>query len=893
MEDNFGNRIKLVYPAHGKLVNIIDTLDREIQFIQNHEEGRLETVGDFEGNDWSYDMYTSTDQNGNKNNLASVSTPTISYHENPFPNGRKESYGYYGQNKNHLLKWIQDAEGNSNPNIEQKLIEISYYEDQEKKGHVSGQKYGVDSFQFEIVDENQSDWIDRKGNRIKNIFSPQSFSPDLARFPKEKTVTVNGRQLKYRYDYSSSGLLLKVIFPLGNGIEFLYDSSAIDQRNKGNLLTTKKFPDTNRPSFVTRNVGNYNWRNNPQVTTISEIKYEYTYEPELQFLKTATDPLGRTTTWNYDNGFLEVILPTITHGGPEGQQQERREKFLWNRMGQLIKKIDANNVVTTYGYYPNNDPYGIQYPDYYVSSYDALAGGAGLLAVISYDMSDDNVVRNPNLGERRPISHRFYYDKLGNLKAKSLREPVEFEFINNELGEVVEEKGPNQTHLIKYRYDFNGRLKETESLVRDINFPPDVISRAYTVEDKFEYDRFGNLTVSSINYRHLNLKTILEYDKNENLEYVRTPVANGSIHQTYPRQYNRIHYYYNEADQLELEVIGREIGGNKIIQQFSYDGNGNLEYVSRPPQGEIQNIYDGFDRKIKVKDAKNNEFTIHLDDVGNVTREAIKGIVDGIHQTNSPLYEIINFFDEGDRLIHSKQSSFNLRLGSNGNYSKVPIERGYRISSYKYDNNDQLIEENLPGNLITKIKRDGHNKLVEYIDNIGTSLQIWYNNAHQPITTKKTSELGITILQIEYDIGMRPKLKKVNNKIKQKIFYNSLGNVRIQEDPNRNRILYNYDSADRLTKKTHVWYKEGKSINEDGSSISPIFSTMLMSYDENSNMIYSFDFSKNIIETLQYNEANLLQKRTLGNAHLLFQMEYVTIILALKPIIINTELMVC
>ncbi|HIC89360.1 MAG TPA: hypothetical protein EYP04_08155 [Anaerolineae bacterium] len=84
------------------------------------------------------------------------------------------------------------------------------------------------------------------------------------------------------YTYNFNMALTAVVYPEGDQVTYEYDTRNPDPMAQGNLLEVQTVPDEDRG------------RGTPQVT-------RYDYAPELYLVTAETDPLGRITTYAYDD----------------------------------------------------------------------------------------------------------------------------------------------------------------------------------------------------------------------------------------------------------------------------------------------------------------------------------------------------------------------------------------------------------------------------------------------------------------------------------------------------------------------------------------------------------------------------------------------------------------
>ena len=857
-EDRFRNRINARYPSHGKLSLLVDVFFREFQFHYNPSNERLWFFGDYVDNFVTY-HYDQTDAG----NLSRVTTPKIKHWNNPFPDGRTESYGYYPENKNHYLKWIQDAYGNDK-NLTEKLISLDYHPDPAFEGHVTKQEYASNSFIFE-PGSNSLKYFDREGFERNIAFN--SSTNGFAQLPSSITFSRDNSNVTFSYEYNSQGELSRKIFPLGNSIEYTYDENALDQRDKGNLLKKRFVPDGSRPTFVTRSVGIYDSNVDPVIESVSEIKETYEYEPGLQEVSKKTDALDRDTIFLYNSGILKKIsYPKVTRGGISQREQFREKSFEWNNWGQLIKEVDPNGVVTRYHYHNIRDPTGngtlLPISNHFIPG--------AYLARIEKDFYDTSVRRASHLSPIRTTTEEFFYDERGYLSkqrdGKGNFSEVEF----NEVGEIQLLKGA-EGETTKHTYDANGRETKTEYVISDLNFPAGIRSTTKNLNEEKEYDREGNIKSLIIDKGGLSLTTTWDYDKNDRITFVHSPKANASP-VGHDGKNSKIGYHYDDGGKLRLIIEGE--GSQKTtVTEFDYDDNGNLvtetTYKKYPqePSGVKQLVYDGFDRLI-TEGGFVSETQYHLDDIGNKTKSIVIGTVDGDLQHKEILQEITNYYDEADRQIICKKAAFELRPNPTGSgFNRVSIANGAQTKKIAYDAAGFPIKTTDEFGVSTTMEIDGHGKPTHIVDDFGNELSFSFDGNDNPeVISINEPLLGLTKITNIYDKSDR-RVSQITQKEGTTVtqnYFDSMDRLRIVEDELGNRVETVYDGAGRIVRKIFRLYQNGRRLNPGGPDNPVIISPfMKYVYDENDNLLESYNMDGNLIEKLEYDNRDYLIKRTL------------------------------
>ena len=116
MADRNGNTLHFEYDSRGRLITIIDTLDRPIT-IQYTPQGFIQSITDFKDRVVKYEYYDGIETGGNFGDLKSVTSPTVmgTPNGNDFPDGKTTIYtystGFKDERLNHNLLTITDPKG--------------------------------------------------------------------------------------------------------------------------------------------------------------------------------------------------------------------------------------------------------------------------------------------------------------------------------------------------------------------------------------------------------------------------------------------------------------------------------------------------------------------------------------------------------------------------------------------------------------------------------------------------------------------------------------------------------------------------------------------------------------------------------------------------------------
>jgi RHS repeat-associated protein len=412
------------------------------------------------------------------------------------------------------------------------------------------------------------------------------------------TYTAGGSSVSSSATYNGTpfGLPSSVTGPDGQATRFTYDGAG-------------------DPSSVTDPLGNVtSARFDPQGNPLliqTPLGRKTTFSYHGGQLRSATDPLGRSTRYVYDqaNRLIEVITPDggtwsaaydpdnqlISSTDPNGNTTS----YAYDGNGNLIRVTDPKGNVTKYAY--NNadqltsvtDPLGrsdhasynaagelSSYTDKNgktdVFNYDPLgrltfagygktaATGFGSSLTYTYSSSTGNLhqITDTTSGAG---TITYTYDALGQV-ASQAGPGGTITYAHNAAGQLTSMTPPGQTP-VTYTYDADGRLRtETQgpqSATLSYNADGHLVTQALPngIAAAYTYDTAGQLT--SIDYRH-GTSTIGNVTYTYDAQGHMTAQGGSLVHATLPAPQSGSTY---NADN-ELASFGGK--------SFSYDADGNL-----------------------------------------------------------------------------------------------------------------------------------------------------------------------------------------------------------------------------------------------------------------------------------------------------------------------------
>ncbi len=826
MIDRNGNTLTFFYSGN-LLVRVLDTLSRNI-YLAYDANGRITAVQDYTSRRVTYTY----DADGN---LSIVTSPATQ----DFPAGRQTTYTYSigltPGTLNHNLLTIKDPKG--------QVFLTNVYDGSDR---VSSQVYGNGTYLYDYHPEQSYTRVtDRNGN-IKDWFYNSSGQPS-----KEKVYSngVNPDDPPYwetMYAYDSMGSLSLVTYPRGNQTSFTYDAANPDPKKRANLLSTN------------RKAGS--------LGVDPDIVMSYTYEPNFQFIKTATDPKGKVTTYFYDyeegtlgdlNGdeitnqtagnVVKVQAPAVTVGLSQPQQPASTTRY--NQYGQVTRLTHPEGNYDVYAYYASGLNNG------YLQSVTSDSGGAA-------------------------ITNSYTYDSVGNLTSFTDGKGQASTYAVNAMNQVTRSVGRHPLIIAAdYTYDANGNVIRVDVDNKDENgnfYPNNRLTSSWT------YDILNHPLTETreVDDSPKNVMTTYEYDPNENVTKVIEPFGNS------------VKTIYDGRNRPYQVTRGFGAAGAST-QAFTYDANFNT-IKSVDGRGKMtQFTYDPFDRLTQGLSPLGFKTLFTYDMNGNMLTSKYEGHLNQTGGGNVRLAESAFQYDELNREFQSDASYFDPA-------TQAALPGDPRTTKFQYDQNSRLVKTRDDLNRDSLFAYDGMSRMTVATDPLLNTVTNTYDANSNVISTVEHELPEVsgpavnTTTTFTYD-----DLDRLTTQVLQQgdplsqtttYAYDSRSNVvrttdakgsvstftydglsrqtRMDADPSIT-ILQAWDDNSRLASQTddnnHTSIYSYDALNRLTSTLYADATTSSQTYDANDNVLTAMDQNGSVVTNV-YDDENRLTSRAIVRA---------------------------
>ena len=633
-----------------------------------------------------------------------------------------------------------------------------------------------------------------------------------------------GRSVQYRY---AGGNLDQVLDVLGNSTRYTYNSDGqlLTLTDAEGRLTTLSYAVS-----IPAPVGGAGLKVYSPKDAVVSVGAGISSSGTLQTYKVAriatlTDPLGKTTTWQYayDRLTRQYTITTVTPTGA-------RTVGLYSAVGRMLQQTVGSRTVAQLGFDLNNVEINID--------------ERGLATTIQYDSA-----RNP-LSIAYPDGTRIStsYDpvfSLPLLKTDTAGVQTKYDYDSKgNLLSMIEALGLPEQRVTTATYDAYGQLQTRTR------------KGATTADDatvSYQYDNYGNVTTAT---DALSQATTFTHDVLGNV-LTRTDARSN----TTTMAYNAAGWPTSVTDALshsttfDYDKVGNRTKVTDALNYpttYTYDGNNRLLRITDALGGLTKTEYDADGRRTKTIDPvgvifiygydADGRLTSMADGNGNVTGyeygpagSAQPGLLAAI---NYPTYREEFQYDARDRIKAVTQV-----LNATTRYSS---ETGYDSESNVVSQSDALGRSTLS-------KYDALNRLLRTTDALGGSTSYNYNPRDNLLSVTDASG---SVTSYSYDRNGRTLTETRPQGEVTRTAYDAVGNLTTRTDAKGQQRRYTYDAANRRTREEHYPLSNGTLATTPSQTIT-------FSYDERNQLIgyndgvtsasYTFDaLNRKTAETVSY-----------------------------------------
>ena len=839
--DACSNRIASRHDQVGTLVSVADPLEQRI-YLRYGDRGRVEAVGDITGRRWSYRYHGGTSGGGSLGDLQAVNGPAVRIGPQRYPKGKTHTFRYEattgpGDPLAHKMLGMQDPRGvmgGSGAAAFPELLTIGY----DAAGRVTTQRSDGASYEIQYPSATERIVLDGTGHETRFRFSHGAATAVEHTLPSE-FVEVDGAEFKTTFQYNGQTELVRITSPMGATTVLEYDAQASDPRARGNLLRRRRLPVAGLSRELWSTNGLSDATVDPTPHSPAEIVWTYTYEPRCQRVKTATDSLGRTTssTFDYEAGgrseanLVQAVGEPATVGTWGGGPQRRIVEWEYNNFGQPLAAVDENGVRTEFWYYPAARPNGGAAP-----ARNPQAPSGHLARIVS-DARPASARRSASLVAARPITMDISYDARGEIATTRVRGGTT-KLQHNELGQLVRRTQPDGL-VEAFWHDANDCFIQMTQEVRDAGVPaggPPVPPR--TVTHRYAYDRHGRQTAQVIDSTGMALTTTWGFDAAGRVERVTSPVSNATGGD--PHRVTAI--AYDKRGRVLREAAGAGSAQPRITT-YGYDDDGNVETILSARGTTTTLAYDAWGNEREIVSPDGSIKTMRCNAAGETNGITVTGSIDGSSGARATLADEWIYRDQAGRVWARVEKAFRPTAGGG-----TPIGSGRRVTRYERDEGGHPVVVHTPRGLSITTLYTGHGRPARVSNPLTGRVTYEYDGAGnlESVSLPGPRSVGSTAritLRRTYDAMGRETAVEVPGGAFAKQAYDTLGQLRMREDPIGNRTYFEYDGAGRQRKVRQLMHRHGRLIDPATGAQEPLLATFTTEYgyDANDNLFVITD----------------------------------------------------
>jgi RHS repeat-associated protein len=594
----------------------------------------------------------------------------------------------------------------------------------------------------------------------------------------------------YATPHDGSDNLIGITDPLHEAMTVTYDGN-----HNPTALTTPKgeknqmgydgsglMTSSTDANLHTRTLGYDGFGNNTSITDATGYTSSRTFDAHGFTKTSATDALGNTIQFAYDNN-QRLVKVTYPDGNSTGMTYDccsltastdengHTTSYTRNALLNITGRTDPMGNTTSYGYDANNNVTQITDANGKVSktTYDALDRPVTTTDALGGKISrayDPNWNVTSTTDQRGHKTH-FTYD--ANNRLASITDPLgnKETFTRDTVGRIVTAAG--EKGHIDFVYDKNGAMLQKSydgSLVYSYSYDPagnliKVVDHPRSIDPVYNYDAEDRIAK-------------ITYSDGKALSITYNPVGSPDTI-VYPNI--SVTYHYDNRNRVSrLEWAQDFLEG---WSDFSYDGAGNLVGESRFNNTSSTYAYDGNNRVIEITHMQHVNTIAQIkytrDAVGNITKEKVvtaplqpvlkslserttynaanqivqSGTDQYTYEGDGNLIDIVGnthfnaAYDLENRPVSITRNGVTVTYTYDGNGNRVRSATGSKITNAHYDRSGRLMFETDHNGNVTACYIYNGSRLVAM--RTSKSNSYYYHFDHTGSTTIMTDHAGKSV----------------------------------------------------------------------------------------------------------------------------------------------------
>jgi|GEM_PF-2337795 len=791
-EDRNGNTLTFEYDQDDRMIKIVDTLNRTIEFTyddnpaNNIDDDKIVTATDFIGRSCTYnyddkDLVSCTDLQGN--------ICTYEYLENQ-----------ENEVNNHNMSQAAFPNGD--------YIKIYYYKNDTVSHHTNSKN---ESFHFQYSPINRFSETWNEIGYYRKIFWDENFNVIRA-MDEEKTL--------YTVTYDEHHNALSVTDGRGSITKMQYDEhrNIISRTNpvgsrwayeySGNYNQIVKTTDPRGVQAVYEYDANGNLLSHIQAFgLVEEVKLTYEYDDFGNNISIINQQGGITKSV-YDPSGLNVIEKIDAKGN--------RSLAQYNAVGQMTKSVDVLGAVQTFEYDQYNQV---------TRQVDAL----GNITKLEYDV----MRRLARRTDARGNATTYKYDVV-----RDRRQPAN-------LIEEIDSFG----FSTKFVYDARGRrVAVTDKNGNTTLTRYDGLDRPVEVIDPLAQLQNDIAPKNSAEMIAALTDLVQRPDERAHTVITRYDAAGNTIERIDKRG-NSTYYTYDKANRL-LEVR-KSVDGEDRVTRYEYDSVNNMtKRIDGAGSGsEIVYVteYDALNRPVKeiagfaAVDGEDNDISrtirYEYDSLGRVHREySAIGYIESSYDANGNKVRQRTFDKHG---ILQREQSW---VVDSKNRVLSMTDPNENTTTYEYDLLDRKVKETNARGHSSKMAYDAGGNLISSSDRLGNEVQHKYNERNERVVSIDPEGGVVTV---KYDPNGNPVSVTDQAGFEKVTAYDALNRVSGERDAAGNWTLFEYDGNGKVLATINAQgHRIVNSYNEMGeltSMTNPLGHTETYTYDQRGRRVSLID----------------------------------------------------